>query len=403
VFIGKSCRIECTKFEAVFLSPRVHFLLQEDKTVDSICIEWKTDRKDEKRIFEHLEKLMKGFAIEPTESDVCGLLEVGNFLGNEELLNKFIINEGPIDKSTVCSRLRRKSSAGLSVENEIEFAASHFYELDFEELKEIDVSLLERIVSSESLHLTNEDSLLDFICRLHCECQVVVLRYLRSEYLSCEKMEIFLGLLSFDSNLDPLIWLSLRRRLLLPVSVHHSDRHLAVALNSDAESANKIEFPLKQTNSEQRIISYLTKKHGGNVHTKGVVTITSKSLYADQTWNAVKNVVDLGSGLCFVSKHEPDQWICWDFHDMRIRPTPYEINTYRLKSWVVEGSLDGENWTEIDLQTDNQDFKCWNKVSFVVSNPVESRFIRLTPTDENHYGGDHLYLCSVEFIGTLSE
>jgi hypothetical protein len=188
VFIGKSCRIEWTKFEAVFLSPRVHFLLQEDQTVDSIFVEWETDRKDEKRIFELLEQLMKGFCIEPTESEVCGLLEVGNFLGNEEILHKFLVNEGAIDKSTVCSRLKRKSVAGLSVEKEIEFAASHFYELDVEELREIEVSLLEKIVSSETLRLANEDSFLDFICGLAPDSQIVLVRYLRSEYLSCEKM-----------------------------------------------------------------------------------------------------------------------------------------------------------------------------------------------------------------------
>jgi hypothetical protein len=89
---------------------------------------------------------------------------------------------------------------------------------------------------------------------------------------------------------------------------------------------------------------------------------------------------------------------------MRVYPTHYTIRTCDLKSWVVEGSLDGDNWTEIDRQTDNQDFKDgWNKVSFTVSKPVESRFIRLTLTDKTHHGRDSLYLAAVEFFGTLSE
>jgi hypothetical protein len=138
MFIGKQWQIPCTKFQAAFFSPRVHRLLQEDKTVDSICIEWVTHGKDGERIFALLEALTNGFGIEPTESEVCGLLEVGSFLGNQELLDKFLVNEGAIDKCTVCSRLRTKSAAGLSVEEEIEFAASHFYELDFEELKGIE-------------------------------------------------------------------------------------------------------------------------------------------------------------------------------------------------------------------------------------------------------------------------
>jgi hypothetical protein len=46
-----------------------------------------------------------------------------------------------------------------------------------------------------------------------------------------------------------------------------------------------------------------------------------------------------------------------------------------MKSCVVEGSLDGENWTEIDRKTDNQDFKNhWvaETASFTAWNPVSS-------------------------------
>jgi hypothetical protein len=75
--------------------------------------------------------------------------------------------------------------------------------------------------------------------------------------------------------------------------------------------------------SLEGIISYLTKEHGGNVHKKGIVTITSKSLFG-AAW-AVLNVADLTSHLNFVSKNEPGQWICWDFGERRIRPTQYTI------------------------------------------------------------------------------
>jgi hypothetical protein len=99
------------------------------------------------------------------------------------------------------------------------------------------------------------------------------------------------------------------------------------------------------------IISDLTKKHGGNVHGKGIVTITSKSVGGG---HPVKNVADLTSDSYFYSKNEPGQWVCWDFREMRVRLTHYTIWTSYLNSWVVEGSLDGESWTVIDRKT-NQD------------------------------------------------
>jgi hypothetical protein len=108
----------------------------------------------------------------------------------------------------------------------------------------------------------------------------------------------------------------------------------------------------------------------------------------------------------FLSKDEPSQWVCWDFRQIRVRPVHYTLVVEFLKSWVVEGSLDGRSWTEIDRQTYNQDFKArWQTgcTSFPVSKPVEFRFIRLTQTDKNYCDDDVLYVYAVEFFGTLSE
>jgi hypothetical protein len=165
---------------------------------------------------------------------------------------------------------------------------------------------------------------------------------------------------------------------------------------------------MKAPNSLEGIISCLTKKHGGNVHENGIVAITSKSVYSDHPLVALENVADLShltSDSCFTSTYEPGEWVCWDFREMRVRPTHYTIRACRLKSWVVEGSRDGESWTKIDRQTDNQDFMDGRRTaSFAVSNPAECRFIRLTQTDKRHkYNDDVLELCAVEFFGTLSE
>jgi hypothetical protein len=89
---------------------------------------------------------------------------------------------------------------------------------------------------------------------------------------------------------------------------------------------------------------------------------------------------------------------------MRVRPTRYTMTAIDLRSWVVEGSLDGRGWTEFGRQTDNQDFKDNCKTaSFALSNSAKCRFIRLTQTGKNHTGGDLLRLAAVEFFGALAE
>jgi hypothetical protein len=96
---------------------------------------------------------------------------------------------------------------------------------------------------------------------------------------------------------------------------------------------------------------------------------------------------------------------------MRIRPTHYSITAPSIKSWIVEGSLDGGSWTTIDRQTDNQDFKDrvksgpWKTASFAVARPAEFHLIRLTQhsSDRSGKGNNQLILMAIEFFGTLYE
>jgi hypothetical protein len=151
------------------------------------------------------------------------------------------------------------------------------------------------------------------------------------------------------------------------------------------------------------IVSYLTRKHGGNVHDKGIVIITSSSVYSDDPKHSVRNVGDIRSDSAFRSSHGADQWVRWDFRDMRIRMANYTIKAGTLKSWVVEGSMDGVNWVEVDRQTEtiNQS-QSW-VTSFSVTKSVECRFIRLRQLGLNRIGNDHLALSTMEFFGTLFE
>jgi hypothetical protein len=85
-------------------------------------------------------------------------------------------------------------------------------------------------------------------------------------------------------------------------------------------------------------------------------------------------------------------WVC---------PTHYTVKTQTLKSWVLEGSLDGESWMEIDRRQSDQVLE---QASFVLSllTPMDFRIIRLTQTSKNQAGDDCLLLSAVEFFGRLS-
>jgi hypothetical protein len=154
----------------------------------------------------------------------------------------------------------------------------------------------------------------------------------------------------------------------------------------------------KGDGSLEGIIAYLTKKHQGNVCEKGIVTITSKSLCSWDPCYARKNVADLTSDSHFQSDYQPGEWICWDFGEMRFRPTHYTLKTRALYVWVVEGSVDGTSWTVLDQQTNCSIgvTKPWTTASFPILNAPECCFIRLTHSSRGYC--DWLILMAVEFF-----
>jgi hypothetical protein len=422
-FIGNACEITCTTFQAAFVSPRVHMLLQQDKTIDSLILESANQGIDWKRILNLFESLTNGVPIVPNLSDLSDLSDIAAFLGNTELLDLFQ-DDGPIESNSVCSRMRKSHANGRAMDAEITFAASHFEELDLEDLKALDVCLLERIVSSPSLRLEDENSLLAFV-RTVQSGGPILLRYVRAEYLTSEGMSVFLDLLT-PMNLDPLIWSSVCHRLIPPIQ-HEEAIGSAIADSPFVDSAAEVFedrwsgpplFELNQEKPFDGIISYLTTKYDGNVHENRVVNLTSSSVRSDYRFR-LDSVVDLDSNSCFLSEDEPDQWVCWDFRERRVRPTHYTMIAPIVRSWDLEASEDGETWILIDHQVDNPDFddSCldddewfqtiWIPASYALSIPHWSaaafRYIRLTQTDDRPNGDNVLALIAVEFFGTFEE
>jgi hypothetical protein len=239
------------------------------------------------------------------------------------------------------------------------------------------------------LKISSEDDLFSYISSRICSDPEYFdfLQFVHFEYLSSGYISDFLSAL--PDSIDRHLWEAISPRLVPPL--------------------NEVGFPLKKAKSVEGIISYLTRKHDVNVHDKGIITITSKSVYSggdsfDEDFYGLHNIADPTSEASFESTNEPGQWVCWDFHEMLVHPTHYTIRSGWLKSWVVESSLDGDAWTEIDRKTDNRDLKGspW-RASFAVCRSAECRFIRLTQTGKNHKGHDNLGMYTFEVFGTLFE
>jgi hypothetical protein len=163
------------------------------------------------------------------------------------------------------------------------------------------------------------------------------------------------------------------------------------------------------------IIAHLSTECGGNVHDRSVVEVTS-SQACDGC--QAKNAVDLRERSYFYSvsrakeediPHTRNNWICIDFKERRVVATHYAIRSYggtpcHLKSWVVEASEDGQNWTQIDHREQDQELNGAKVLrTFRVTEARPCRFLRLVQIGRNHRGDDCLCVSAWEMFGSLLE
>jgi hypothetical protein len=169
------------------------------------------------------------------------------------------------------------------------------------------------------------------------------------------------------------------------------------------------------------LVYYLSRKYEGqNLHDSGIVIATASSQYQDRAFDnetyAPKNVIDLKSKSRFISQNIPNQWICLEFRGRTIRPTRYSICSHSTpvgwnhpRSWILELSMDGINWQEIDRKDDNNELNGPSNVGeWPIANALHSRFVRFRLTGKNHKPEDPewcylLEIAGFEVIGTVVE
>jgi hypothetical protein len=181
------------------------------------------------------------------------------------------------------------------------------------------------------------------------------------------------------------------------------------------------DFPLSN-HPLNGIIAHLTRQCGRNVDDARIVLVTSSPPFNDTPTYAPKNVVDLAANSFFTSAdfrpdtknipHTRNNWICLDFQERRVVVAHYTIGTSSLStcgnanpsSWIVEVSVDGKNWVEIDKRENTNDLNASNVMAtFKAAATAEGRFVRFVNVGKNHCGSDRLFISTFEIFGTLIE
>jgi hypothetical protein len=106
--------------------------------------------------------------------------------------------------------------------------------------------------------------------------------------------------------------------LVITARVGGNEREVAVKVSGGEE------FPFSNS-PFSGIISHLTSQFGGNVHSQGIVNITSSSDYKNKPWQ----VADHGWNDHWYSQSVPNSWICFDFKRHSISLKNYTLKTCR--------------------------------------------------------------------------
>jgi hypothetical protein len=389
---------ECPTFMAEFLSPRVSQHRYSDPTIRTFHVHI----NDPDSVFAAFLSLGDGSILNVNEGNREALEWLCCELGNVELLHSISDQfDGDLTIENVVERLRFLIACECESTREIEFAAQHFPEIQRSLLElvtshsESSISILEQIICHDSLQLTSEDSLCDVV--LACQNTAAfpaLVECLKFEYLSVESMRAFHECIASEfDTLTPSIWAALGPRFLLDVGQWgHGPRYRGLHFAFHAQS------PLSG------IIAYMTRKHERNLHDCGVVRVTASS----HGGGSREALLDLHMQNHFWTDNSPDQWICWDFKSARLFPTHYSLRAEsggesHPRHWVLEGSLDGSTWTELDRRADSQITRELMVVNFTVSTPAEVRMIQFRQTGVNGNNNHYLSLTAVEFFGNLRE
>jgi hypothetical protein len=155
----------------------------------------------------------------------------------------------------------------------------------------------------------------------------------------------------------------------------------------------------------------LSRRYGGSDHDHGIVIVTALSQSEN---DEPKYVADLTADTEFSSGGEPGPWLSYEFRTGTVHLTGYALRSQydagrglcHLKDWVVETSMDGDDWTIVDERRNNDDLNDQNvSRSFEVRVDLrrDCRFVRLRQTGKSHCHNDYMSFSSFEVFGDFTE
>lgn len=393
-----------SRIVADLLSPKIcknHF---NDITINDFTIDTHQDGN-----FSYFLDLVNFSQNDIPKSEIPFILEVIEILGCDSIEFSDQNNNTKITTENVFELIQQhelnEKIFSKQLQEEIDFISSHFTEFSEEQeekLEQLQIETLERIFSNPKLQLNTEDQLLKLINHLYLINPANTILYEKVEFsnVSANAIKDFLDVFNVNDMTNEtwrLLSFRLEQEIIKPTKQKLNARY------------NGISIPFKENGEFNGIINYLRNNIKASIY--DIINITASSGNNNKFGNPKNSIIFEDLSKDFRTNNSGDVWICFDFKSYRIIPSNYSIRSYNFgkdyphpRSWVIEGSNDGEKWTIIDEQKDCSFLNGQNLVhTFTIqnSNCDKFQFIRLRQTGPNWENNRQLSFNSIEFYGKL--
>jgi hypothetical protein len=230
-------------------------------------------------------------------------------------------------------------------------AAQRFCSLDLYALDRLPVSVVSAILSDPQVAITSESWLCGWILahppdsEHYCLLEHVKFAHVHGEAASAveEKFPRLVGFLN-SAVVD-----AVSQRLRLPIAPFPDSSRWAPALRKQED------VPFHFGHKLRGIVHMLARECGRNPAEASEISVTASSVGEPRDRFAPENIADVAGGGFFRSAPDShtNPWVAYDFIDKRIYPTYVTVlprldaGSGRPHQWIVEGSLDGQNWIEL--------------------------------------------------------
>ena len=341
------------------------------------------------------------------ENDARVFATFGLLLGNNDFISpldeKCKIESQQLTNDNVLNVLETKRILRINdTSMETDFIAANFEELSTDRSflafarKPENVNIVEQIISSNSLMMDNEDTLLKFLIDINRENAndnryTSMFDHIFIEYCSLEKCEEFVVFANERAQTQEIRALvsCMGRRILQP-NIPNNKQYI--------EGRHK---PIGTTITNEDPLNGILRRE----HEKGNVVLEASSTCGGNVYDLIKGSPDAD----FITRNEENSNITASLKDgtpfvltsYTIRGRKYDKTSSHLQSWRIEGqrASSGE-WVQLDQHT-NEPFDKLLLRTFDISSKEQLTAVRLVQEGKTTYDNYNLCINSFEVFGIL--